>query len=63
MVMSEDVVKPDVCDLQTQGKTEISKGVRQLNPFISLIHKNYKVLNVMGRNGVKPEYNLVCTMN
>lgn len=49
MIMPEGVVKPDGCDLQTHGKTEISKRDRQLNPFIDLIHSNYKVLNVGGQ--------------
>lgn len=64
MAMPEDIVKPDGCDLQTPGKAEISKGDRQLNPFINLIQSNYKVLNA-GRvgNGMKLECNLICKMN
>lgn len=51
VIMPEDAVKTKSCDLQTHGKAEISRGDRQLNLFINLIHSNYKVLNVRVKGG------------
>lgn len=64
MIMPKDVVKPMVVIYRLMARLRFQKEMGQLNPFINLIHSNYKVLNVGGGgNRVKLECNLICKMN